>query len=640
MRKLVIFFILLFTYNISSAQTGWGYVNYTSYKTHAGNGSTSQYGQFPFTKAEFDNMLNTANTNTTITHTGETQFVNVYNGSTSVPHWSGDYYAIKFEFYFFPKETGTYTFSITSDDASDLLVNGNMIVYDYGGHGAGNWKNGQIQMVAGTRYTIVARYQEYGGGDAFYVRWAKPSTPNTFSYYNDEVTNIGTTPSKQAKINFDFGGVLDKTKFTASKPIGSNGWVDVTNAIDSTKISNGVKATIDVSNWESIIINPYDANLGGHRLQIDERVFSGVNLNDIKSIKLIDIYDGSVTPLDFGGWWKQWVIPGDITNKITSSSYQSYLRLQNGWYALMAGSNIAYTPTSAYKPQSVTITTTNNLTTLYNSIITVSDVWLAFKEVANIGIFGNQSGNEFTYGIQYKNGDVNDDGVFNETDTYLLLQHLTGKKQLVDVFNLQNTLKLIPTSTYNTIGKSNWSTFPSYLGNTYNFDINTGNAVDTFYLSGTWKGDVNLSHSATPLSNGVTTMSVRTLSTKSTNSNEIVSSIMSEVVNDKVEISISLDPLEQELVGVQFQLNYDKSILKFEGINFTTKGNPNNFGKDMGDYINLGSLVTDGGMLDKTTEYKMTFSILNGTKDILGLTSISTTDAVSKNGNQLKVKLN
>jgi hypothetical protein len=61
----------------------------------------------------------------------------------------------------------------------------------------------------------------------------------------------------------------------------------------------------------------------------------------------------------------------------------------------------------------------------------------------------------------------------------------------------------------------------------------------------------------------------------------------------------------------------------------------------MGDYINLGSIITDGSsILDKTTEYKVTFSILNGTKDILGLTSLSLTDAVSKSGTQLKVKVN
>jgi hypothetical protein len=43
--------------------------------------------------------------------------------------------------------------------------------------------------------------------------------------------------------------------------------------------------------------------------------------------------------------------------------------------------------------------------------------------------------------------------------------------------------------------------------------------------------------------------------------------------------------------------------------------------------------------LDKTTEYKVIFTPISNVTDILGLTSISTTDAVNKDGKQLKVKL-
>jgi hypothetical protein len=76
-------------------------------------------------------------------------------------------------------------------------------------------------------------------------------------------------------------------------------------------------------------------------------------------------------------------------------------------------------------------------------------------------------------------------------------------------------------------------------------------------------------------------------------------------------------------------------------VEFTTKGNPTNFGTDRGSSITLGSLISDGSTtLDKTTEYKITFLPLIGINSILGLTSISTTDAVNKNGTQLKIKIN
>jgi len=639
MKKLIVTFLLSLLYNISSAQSGWGYVNYTSYKTHAGYGATNQYAAFPNTAAEFDNMLNTANSNTTITHTGEVTLATMCDGSVQTPHWGADYYAIKFEFWFVPQETGTYRFGVNSDDASDLSVDGTIVTTYYGGHGAGGYQIGSINLVAGTKYKIIARYQEYGGGDVLYVRWSRPSAPNTYSYWTNEVTNIASNPTKKAIANFNFGSTLDETKFSASSlPLNSSGQVNITNALDSNKIVSGYKAIIGADQWESVIINPYEANIGGHRLLLDERMFnsSSPKFNSINSIKLLDIYDGNVTVYDTSGWWKTYIIPGNIANKITSSSYQNLLRLQDGWYAVQAGTNITYSTTTAYKTQSITMTTTNTLSTLYNSIVTVSDVYLAFKELANGGLFGNQIGNEFGYGIQYKNADVNDDNVFDESDCFRLLQHLTGAKNIVDTFNLNKTLKLIPQSTYSTIGKSNWNTFPSYLSNIYSFNINTGKPIDTLDISATWKGDVNLSHSATPPSNGITTMSVRMMSI----SNEINTSIVTEV-SDKIYAYITLDPLQQEVVGTQFQLNYDNSVLKFEGVEFKTKGSPMNYSTNKGNYINLGSLISDGSTtLDNTTEYKITFTSSTKLDNILGLISIGATDAVNKAGTQLKVRIN
>jgi hypothetical protein len=81
--------------------------------------------------------------------------------------------------------------------------------------------------------------------------------------------------------------------------------------------------------------------------------------------------------------------------------------------------------------------------------------------------------------------------------------------------------------------------------------------------------------------------------------------------------------------------------LEFQKVDFITKGNPTNFGINRGTFIMLGSLVTDGStLLDSTTEYKITFSPKTSINDILGLTSIVSTDAVSKGGQQLKIKMN
>jgi len=644
MKQLLVTLLLILLYNISSAQSGWGYVNYTSYKTHAGNGSTTQYQAFPNTAAEFDNMLNTSNSNTTITHTGEVTLATMCNGSTQTPHWSGDYYAIKFEFWFIPQETGTYSFGINSDDASDLSVGGTMVTTYYGGHGPGGYQYGSISLVAGTRYKVVARYQEFGGGDVLYVRWSRPSAPTTYLYWNNEVTNIAVIPTKQAIVNFDFGSTLDETKFLASSlGLNSSGKVDITDALDSTKIASGYKAIITPGQVEWSYTNPNASWLNGNsRLLIDMRQVGSIDPTKINSVKIFDAYDSTITYTShYSDSWAIYTVPSPLT-KITdgTSAYNSYIRNVNNWntdYAFQ--STITFDTMQIYKTQSIKMTTTNTLSTLYNSIVTVSDVYLAFKELANGGIFGNQTGNEFGYGIQYKNADINGDGIFNEADCFRLLQHLTGAKNIVDTFSLNSTLKLIPQSTYNTIGKSNWSTFSSYLGDSLEFNINTGKAIDTFNIAATWKGDVNLSHSATPASNGITSMAVRLVSTST--SNEINASIITELAGDSVYTYITLDPLQQQLVGTQFQLNYDNTLLKFNGVVFKTKGNPTNYATNKGDYINVGSLISDGStILDNTTVYKISFTPTTKLDNVLGLISIGATDAVNKDGKQLKVKVN
>ena len=493
-----------------------------------------------------------------------------------------------------------------------------------------------------------------------YGTWSNPDDATFTEFYTNSVSH-SNGEVLTAKFNFDFGSNIDETKFSTkanryvnnlwstttntSRAISGLGKVDITNDLDTAKVSgNGYKATTSAGQVEWAIINPYDANLGGHQLLIDEREFDGtvVSPNDITSIKLFDIYDGPVSVYSVNGWWKTYIMPGNLTTKITSSTFQSQLRLQDGWYGTRA--EFSFSPMMAYKQHGIELSYTNqtDLNTLYNSVVSVSDVYLAFKELANGGIFGNQSGLEFTNGIQFMNADVDGNGIFNEADTYKLLQHLTGVQSLVDNTALTFLMKLYSKSDYDAITKTNWNTQFNSTRSLFPFSLNTDALNNTYNVSVTWKGDVNLSHSAQQSVSAVSSNSIRTMSFKSNSvSNEVNALIMGETMGNKVIVTISLDPLQQEVVGTQFQLNYDNSVLKFEKVDFTTKGNPMNYGTNRGNYINIGSLITDGStLLDKTTEYKITFTPLTQINSILGLTSISTTDAVNKSGTSLKIKLN
>jgi hypothetical protein len=293
------------------------------------------------------------------------------------------------------------------------------------------------------------------------------------------------------------------------------------------------------------------------------------------------------------------------------------------------------------KPHVLSLATTytqTELTTLYNSIVTLPDVYAAFREFNNRGILNNETGLEFTKGIQFINADLNKNGTIDESDCLQLLQQLTGVQSLVKSTNLDNLLRAVPKSLYDTTTNSNWNTLRSRY--TSNFAANlTANTLNSFDVAVTWAGDVDLAQSTAQTTSTVAASSIKSFSTNST-SNEIQASIVTELINDTVYATIKLNPLQQELVGTQFKLNYDNTVLKFNKVEYKTKGNPINFGVNKGNYINLGSLITDGStILDNTTEYKIIFTPLNKLDNVLGLVSIYITDAVNRAGNQLKIKI-
>lgn len=532
-----------------------------------------------------------------------------------------------------------------------------------------NWAGGEPNNSGNEDYPVT----KWGGGTqwndlpnnfscAYVVEfgtWANPDDATFTEFYTNSVTHSNGEVLR-ASFNIDFGGNVDETKFTAkgytytnnnwnvvngtAKQLSGLGKVDLTSLLDTAKVSNGgVKANTTSGQVEWCVIYEYDATNQRYRIGIDSREVNGIvsDPTKISSLQLFDLWNGPVTfnSYDANGWTEVYVYTQTQFN-FSGSSFASNIRAGNGFYGLQA--EFTFTETTAYKPHGIELIHSNQteLNTLYSNIVGVSDVYLAFKELSNGGLFGNQSGLEFTSGIQYMNADVDGNGVFNESDTYKLLQHLIGEQPLTQYSALTYLMKLYNKSDYDLITKSNWNTQFNSTRSLIPFTL--GGLNNTYNISVSWLGDVNLSHSAQPTTNAIASNSIRTMSlTTNSVSNQINATLMSENVGGNLVVTISIDPLQQELVGTQFQLNYDNTALQFKTIEFVTKGNPTNFGTDKGTYITLGSLITDGStLLDKTTEYKITFSPLMGLSGVLGLTSISTTDAVNKNGTQLKVKIN
>jgi hypothetical protein len=529
-----------------------------------------------------------------------------------------------------------------------------------------NWAGGEPNNSGNEDYAVT----KWGGGSQWndlpnhfscaYViefgTWTNPDDATFTEFYTNSVTHSNGEVLRAA-FNVDFGTNVDETKFTArgytftnnnwnlvngnARQLSGLGKVDLTSILDTAKVANGVRATTTTGGVEWCVIYDYDVTNQRYRVGIDSREVNGIvsNPSMISSLQLFDLWNGPVTfnSYDSNGWTEVYIYTSTQFN-FSGSSFASNIRSGNGFNALTA--EFTFSPILAYKPHGMELTHSNQteLNTLYNSIVTVSDVFLAFKELSDGGIFGNQNGMGLTNGIQYLNADVDGNGVFNESDTYKLLQHLTGVQSLSQSTALTNLMKLYNKSDYDAVTTLNWGTQFNSTRNLIPFTL--GSLNNTYNINVTWLGDVNLSHSAQQSVSSVSSNSIRSMSVMSnTITNEINVILISEIVGNSIIVTLSVDPLQQELVGTQFQLNYDNTKLKFEKVEFTTKGNPTNFGTNKGSYINIGSLITSGDVLDKKTEYKVIFTPINNTTDILGLTSISATDAVNKDGKQLKVKL-
>jgi hypothetical protein len=277
------------------------------------------------------------------------------------------------------------------------------------------------------------------------------------------------------------------------------------------------------------------------------------------------------------------------------------------------------------------------LSNLYSNVLTIGDAYLAFQELANRGLSGNES-NSFTSGVQFLNADIDGNNIFNERDSYRILQHAIGGAPIVSTWSEDNLFRLVNKTTFDGITKSNWATINVPYRANYPLAVDAGISDYVYNVVVALKGDVNLSH--TPAQNTPATASVNR-SMNLTTPMEVSAYVVSENVGGKVVVSIKVNTLGQQLKGIQLKLNYDKDVLKYESTEYTTDGNPTNFSNDTGNYINFGSLIYSGnGLLTDNTEYKITFLPLVGIEGTLGLTSMSPTDAVNRDGKQLKINLN
>lgn len=167
--------------------------DYWVYSTHAGNGSTSQYPANAASKSDMDNIFNTNNSNSTLYKSGKTNSPRILDWLSSTdlsligitPPNSGIYFAVKVQGTFIPLESGNYTFTLESDDASDLTINGTAVISTYTGQAvpALGTHTGTIAVTAGQKYFFEVRMQQGNGGYGLRLYWKSPTQAAAPSSY-------------------------------------------------------------------------------------------------------------------------------------------------------------------------------------------------------------------------------------------------------------------------------------------------------------------------------------------------------------------------------------------------------------------------------------------------------------------------
>ena len=307
---------------------------------------------------------------------------------------------------------------------------------------------------------------------------------------------------------------------------------------------------------------------------------------------------------------------------------------------------------------------TNNFKTLYEDILTVSDVQLALKELATHGA------GAINAGISKFNADVagatdgSGDNQLSSADTYKLLAHVMGVSELyvdmdedgdIDADDANNSgayfFRTTDGTTYTT------TTAESYDANgithaglltEINVDFSNTTSGQTFEFYGTWKGDVNLSHSpdvsSTIANNSISISQAPPLNYSNISMFDGVpgaqftvnGTIVIEENGEKVIATVVVP--EGDLSASQIRLNFDDTRLDFESVKTDSGNTATNFAKLVDNRINFGSINTLGEKLTKVT-YTVTFIKKSPINGITGLVILTATDAADMNANRVQLKI-
>ena len=665
------------------ANDGQNAITYKSFKIndYASNNNQGEYNAHPQSSSDFDAMFDYANKNTTTwTHQGRDTATKAFTWpwSNILPRHANDNFGWIIEGYFVPPTSGTYKFQLDSDDRSDFWfdANDNGTITNTGiGLGNGARTVDIANLTAGVSYKFRVRYEQGVGGADLYLKWKSPediAAGAAFAFNGNTIWSIDSDDYVEPfhyDVNYKFRN-MDETEFSINTyyevssseiaknsnsntiSLDGNGEASITSQVDEDLVGQGkydITATPGSVEWV-VIYSPMVTNKYRYRIGLDVREFpSGVDLDDVNNIELLDLVDTDGTSTAFGSTFNNsWATTSSdqywnnfnfyIWNPIpfSSSNYSSNIRSASGYHALKVELN--FTEVTAYKTQYVVFDSpsTTELESKVDDVFTVADVVLAFNELAGGGINGGFKG-DFDYNVQYANADVSRDGVFDFKDTQIMIDFLNGGT-MFDASYLAAVMSLTEVSAYNSMTSTNWT---NYGGTRTMFPLGLVTGTNTYdkSIAVHWKGDVNMSHSHLPSSVQVTSMARNNMTIS--NSSKSIQNVFEvdldiQKIEDEIVVTLTVPENTKNITGSEFRVGYDNSRVIFDRIENGSE--LQSFSARRSTYVKFGSLSSDGSQnLNGGTEYKIYFKETNNLDSFLGLVSVLKVELVKKDGTQIGV---
>lgn len=273
-----------------------------------------------------------------------------------------------------------------------------------------------------------------------------------------------------------------------------------------------------------------------------------------------------------------------------------------------------------------------------DEVVTVSDLALIFQEAIGAGSTPGGQTTQFDYAIQKFLGNVTQPSGVDFQDSYEVLAHINGvdsgntpwitkSGQAFNISGVKSTF-----GDKNAEGNATWSQIFTPTDNNKSFDF--VHALN---------GDVNFSHSFQPTSQLATIATVaKSMSINQSRYIPEVSNLdlVSQIVDGQVEFSININTTD--MIGAQFNIEYDTSKLVLENVIFDTGNEMTNFSnlKPESGKVNIGSFDQNFQYTIKSgTPYKLIFTPTQQLDNTLGLITFKVTEGVKSDGTQVKFQL-